>query len=379
MTIVFALFASACVSLSGSAEDDATGGPEIRLPNRSREEPSTESDVVACASGKKACGGACVDLATDPDNCGRCGHGCLGGACVEAKCQPVTLATGLNLPQGIAVGPDAVYVAVQNENRIVRIPKGGGAAEIVTTSTTSPWGIAASFDGPTRLVWGEARGAASNVVMCEVPCEAPKKIPAGADVWQIAIAGELAYYSTSSQSAGSIRRSRLDGFSTTFDVVTNLPNAYGLAVSGGTLAFGVRSARGVVRRASTSGNGVTDLITGLDGPKALATDGTNVFVAVAGSNVIARCPLTGCEVGEQATFALANNPHGVATDGTSVYWSNGLAHGGSVRWCPTDACSGSGHVLAAEQANPYAIVLDDEAVYWTNAAPNGQVMKIARP
>lgn len=291
----------------------------------------------------------------------------------------MTLATGLNVPQAIAVGPDAVYVTVQSENRIVRIPKGGGAAETVTTSTTSPWGIAASFDGPTRLVWGEARGAASNVVMCEVPCQSPKKIPVGADVWHVAIAGEFAYWATSSQSAGSIQRARLDGFSTTFDVVTNQPHAYGLAVSGGTLAFGLRSARGVVRRASTSGNGVLDLIAGLDGPKALATDGANLFVAVGGSNVIARCPLTGCEPGAQATIALANNPHVVATDGTNVYWSNGVAKGGSVQWCPADACSGSGHVLAAEQANPYAIALDDEAVYWTNAVPIGQVMKIARP
>src|SRR5215472_3459982 len=28
-------------------------------------------------------------FSTDPDNCGRCGHACLGGTCVAGTCQPV--------------------------------------------------------------------------------------------------------------------------------------------------------------------------------------------------------------------------------------------------------------------------------------------------
>jgi hypothetical protein len=38
-------------------------------------------------------GGVCVaDILTDPLNCGRCGHDCLGGQCVSGRCQPTTLA-----------------------------------------------------------------------------------------------------------------------------------------------------------------------------------------------------------------------------------------------------------------------------------------------
>jgi len=381
VTLALALVACACTSPSGSSGD--LGGAddrEVRQPRRRLDErPAGEPEEVACESGTSLCGGACVDLATDPDHCGRCGHGCLGGACVEGKCQPVTLASGLGGPQGLAIGPDGLYVTLLHENRVVRIPKGGGEVETISSSTTSPWGIAVTPDAPTRLVWGETRGAASNVVTCEVPCDDPKKVAVGADVWHVAIGRPFAYWAASSQSAGSIQRCRLDDCSMVFDVVENQPRAHGLVVSGGSIAFGVRSSQGVVRRASTSGAGLTDLVSGLDAPKGLATDGTTLFVAVGGSRVIARCPLTGCAPGEQSTIALANNPHTVATDGVNVYWTNGLAEGGSIHWCPVEGCSGSGRVLATGQKNPYSIAVDDEAVYWTNAAPDGQVMRIARP
>src|SRR5436309_967588 len=35
------------------------------------------------------CGGP-----SDPNNCGACGHSCLGGACTAGKCAPILLASG---------------------------------------------------------------------------------------------------------------------------------------------------------------------------------------------------------------------------------------------------------------------------------------------
>jgi Protein of unknown function (DUF1566) len=51
----------------------------------------------SCAAGETACGGACTSLATDPNNCGACGHACNipdavascgGSSCVIASCAP---------------------------------------------------------------------------------------------------------------------------------------------------------------------------------------------------------------------------------------------------------------------------------------------------
>ena len=156
--------------------------------------------------------------------------------------------------------------------------------------------------------------------------------------------------------------------------------AWGVAVKDAVLVVGRRQTSGSVRRITTAGNGLVDLVTPLDNPEGLATDGQNVFVAVNSGSAIAKCPLLGCS--GPPTFAFATYAHGVATDGSNVYWTNGLAKGGSVQWCPTSGCNGDPRTLAPDQSNAADIVVDDEAVYWTNSVPKGSggsVMKIAKP
>ena len=372
--------------LAGAGQDDdepvaaapkqGRGGDKTSKPGPSGTPEST------CEAGKTSCDDVCIDLSSDPESCGRCGHGCLGGVCEAGVCQPVTLATDLAIPQGLAIGPDGVYVTLSGGNSVVRIPKDGGTPAVVSNDTQSPWGIAVAIDGDktTRVIWGENRGTSSNIVFHDPVASTTKKTLVGSDVWQVAITGTLAFWATSSSSAGSVQRCPITGCSgSPFAVIPSAPKVFGLIATGGQVAFGLRDSSGLVRRASTGGNGVTTLISAIDSPKGLATDGANVYAAVSGSNVIARCPLTGCALGQQNAIAIADNPHSVASDGKNVYWTNGKADGGSISWCPAGSCSGSGQVLAAKQKNPYTIAVDDEAVYWTNAAPKGQVMKVARP
>jgi len=40
----------------------------------------------------------CTNVDTDPATCGRCGHGCQGGACSAGTCQPIELARFTDLP-----------------------------------------------------------------------------------------------------------------------------------------------------------------------------------------------------------------------------------------------------------------------------------------
>jgi hypothetical protein len=48
------------------------------------------------------CGGtACLDLHSDPLNCGACGHSCLGGGCAGGLCQPVVLAGSVSTYTGL--------------------------------------------------------------------------------------------------------------------------------------------------------------------------------------------------------------------------------------------------------------------------------------
>jgi hypothetical protein len=46
-----------------------------------------------CGCSNTTCGSACVVLATDPKNCGSCGHDCLGGTCSGGQCKAAVVAS----------------------------------------------------------------------------------------------------------------------------------------------------------------------------------------------------------------------------------------------------------------------------------------------
>jgi hypothetical protein len=74
---------------------------------------------------------ACGSL-DDPQNCGACGHSCLGGACARGQCQPVVLAedqptTQDSLSDAMAV--DDSHVFWLSGGRIARVPTAGGKVD----------------------------------------------------------------------------------------------------------------------------------------------------------------------------------------------------------------------------------------------------------
>jgi hypothetical protein len=73
---------------------------------------------LSCDSGFAACGGACVPTTFQTDeNCGSCGHGCIGGPCNSGICGPWPVASGVEANnivganQPAPFGTDGVTVA----------------------------------------------------------------------------------------------------------------------------------------------------------------------------------------------------------------------------------------------------------------------------
>src|SRR5215472_70115 len=84
------------------------GSPQPPPPHVDGGSPGDGSGPLPDSPGAE--GTPCLDVSSDPNNCGACGHSCLGGACSQGACQPVTLATGQPSPYLISLATSATDV-----------------------------------------------------------------------------------------------------------------------------------------------------------------------------------------------------------------------------------------------------------------------------
>ncbi len=94
-----------------------------------------------CGVGAVWCSSACVTLATDPNNCGSCGHPCDGGSCSNGSCvacSPATIA-GPSLTDNIGGWAKAGLriQALQNTTLTSFVVNNQGAADVVDLTDTS--------------------------------------------------------------------------------------------------------------------------------------------------------------------------------------------------------------------------------------------------
>ncbi|MDB4997082.1 MAG: Tryptophan synthase alpha chain [Myxococcaceae bacterium] len=90
-------------SSDGSSSDGAAG--------------DASSDASMCVPPLMQCGAFCIDVSSDPDNCGTCGHVCASNICVAGKCQ------------GEATG-DIVYIG----HDYISTPSGSAQAKLLTNA-----------------------------------------------------------------------------------------------------------------------------------------------------------------------------------------------------------------------------------------------------
>jgi len=86
-----------------AGERDATAGQAISDAGVTEAAPG----IAACGDGSMACSNACADILSSSENCGACGHNCLGAPCSGGRCLPTVLSAGT--PSHIAVDGTNVY------------------------------------------------------------------------------------------------------------------------------------------------------------------------------------------------------------------------------------------------------------------------------
>ena len=307
---------------------------------------------------------SCVDVATDPLNCGICGHDCLGGTCAAGKCMPVELAFVESGGAAIAVDATDVYWSITKDSLggVVRaVPKRGGE---------------------------------------------PRDIAARANIRTLATDDGALYMGSSSETAAVERCPQADcgrgaivafGSGAVLDLQIH-----------GTDAFW-RSPSGIERAPKLRVNGGRPIIVAQfpSGHRSngFAVDDTGAYWTDAQNGTILRCPLTGCTppVEDGGVVVIAPDDGGVAPDDGGVTPDDGgatiiaardnafaLALGtNELFWTvngPAGAIfrlnlgDGSATPLASDGHNPQSVLLDSKRIYWltTEALSDRTIMACAR-
>lgn len=338
----------------------AAGAPACQVYDSSLllagDDAGVEAGNDACTG--SACGGKCVDLSSDPQNCGRCGHACEVG-CAQGVCTPTLLAGGLGAPHGILVDGTNLYVANH----------GGINVQVMSAiDGTGLKNLASSQVYPDRLTSD----------------------------------GNNLYWSNDSDPVGSVNYVALGG-GQSYVAARDLPLPYGVVTHGGylfiTTTDTVNNSGGgcptdawtsavlrcpnpgcYVAACATSG-GPTVLASQQATPTGITVDATNVYWANSTGGTVMFCPQPDCAGGPQVFAQGLGKPWEVASDGSAVYFTDRSA--GKLYACATTGCGGAPGVMATGLDDPLLVTVQGGAVYFTEyaggVAGKGKVSRCAIP
>ena len=101
-----------------------------------------------------------------------------------------------------------------------------------------------------------------------------------------------------------------------------------------------------------------------DVPSMVVADDHVYFTSDADRTSIYQCPAGGG--GSPSVYATDVAPYGLATNGTSLYWTNYIASG-TVASCVLGATCAAPSTIASAQDQPLAIAVNSKNVYWTTS------------
>jgi hypothetical protein len=303
----------------------------------------------ACAAGAADCDGKVADgcetpIATDPKNCGACGHDCLGAACNSGVCAPATVANSLNRPVAVVIDATRVFWTDMFDGYLQEIGKAGGSSTTLADFGASDE-LAISSDS-ANLVWYSL----VNIMTIPTAGGKPSVVSSQGDLKGIAVDADTVYFLKEGTWSGTYNKD------------------------------------GSVNKLSMQGGAVTQLAAGQDWPVAIAVDNDHVFwVAqgtVAGTGRIVRIPKTGGVLEELASQQSA--PCGLALNASSIFWrtncNEAVPGPGALMRAPKSG-GAAGQLVASTDGSKY-LAADDAYVYWTFAGYNkdqstGQVLKVS--
>jgi hypothetical protein len=355
---------------------------------------------------------------SDPNNCGACGHSCLGGDCANGSCVPVVLASGQgDSVSGVPwypyttdggdplVGPDRLavddsYVFWLNlRGEVMRVPVAGGDAVRVTKTKGTPGWI----DLDDTFVYFSTLGgeifrvpkAGGNPVLL-VPASPSRRgiflLPGSPYPMEFKLfSGQLRW-----SDGGGIYGCPTAGCSGAPEILesgTAGARPFSFAIdSGGKMYASEEDHQSTGPGTETVSYAMTvyreNQWLGLTGPTAYyeLQGGAHEVYALATTDFGPTGVVRWTE--SAVTFlssgdALPGAPRGLAIDDGFAYWSNAAVNDvdrskrrASVVRCAKTGCAAP-EVLAKAQLVPRAVALSKVAIFWTTG--EGNVLKLAKP
>jgi hypothetical protein len=371
---------------TSSSSTSSVGGSSTSISSSSGTGGGDGGMMTSCDAGL-LCSGSCVDTTSDANNCGRCGHGCCGGQCMNSACTPRVISTGT------APGPpvvDAKYVywadAQQSgDGGILRAPLSGG----------SPVSLAAFLDHPNSVAvdssfvyWVTYSVTAPNYGgVFKVPVDGGATIPLvptqqGA-TW-VLVNSTNVYWDDHGDN--EINRANLDGTDATIiaGMTQQVAGPLQMTLDATNLYWASRG-NGQVQAGPLFGASVAMLSTGSD-PIGVAVNSTAIFWANYGDGSIQKAPLPNGGTATLVAVSSGFGPNSIAVDESYVYWADLGEPGGktvdggqdgSIRAAPVTGTGAPGVVLASSE-NPSYLTLDASCIYWTDSL-SGEVSVVAKP
>jgi hypothetical protein len=350
-------------------------------------------------------------LETDPFNCGRCGHDCIGGACTAGKCEALKIGEIPNAPlRHVVEHGDDVFVSTI----VTLVDQPGGIWKVGKTShvvvpyvTGLRYAEAMTVVGDTlyfvvdNYTFDDGGTNDGGLYSCDLngptPCVpkliAPAEVPTALAVDQ----GNVFYNDdgTDPVRARGIYKYAAAGSSTLFRSGYSVSPFWvagegvyylvtqGTATNDGVILWDLYPDAGDATEVSRfmHDNGVAGNITGhgnslfytsFDAEDTLG--GVVRRVARPGTPAVAPCDYGG---------ASNKRPYGMHIDGTRIYWTNQGEFGpnfanGSVAYCELEGCCSAPTTHWTGTGEPSDITGDAKGLYWVTRR-TGSVWMIAKP
>lgn len=353
----------------------ATDGGTVTLP-----------DGAVVTPDGRACSGA---LDSDSENCGSCGHSCLGAACQAGVCAFVTLVSNQPAPSGLAVGGGSVFWTTEGTN-----PDYVGsvfALSLANPAATPAVLAAGSQNYPRALTFADGAlywGAYGDGAIGKWTASAgtyPLGTAPGGRLYNVVADTAFVYFSMEIANgnlpvSGAVGRCPLDGCVGAPELVaTAEAKIIGLAIDQGVLFWSVYSSNGAVYALKLDGaSSPRAIAVGQASPLNIAAFGGFVYWVNAASGTVARMSADDSgDAGAATLTILAKNqptPWGIAADAEGVYWTT-YTPAGQIMKLPHG--SSSPIVLASAQPSPGHVRTDAAYAYWTNTG-DGSIRRVPK-